>query len=160
MIEPFELEKNRTDATLGVGEVTDGNLDTSILDRPLKRLNNFDPTDPFERYLREQEPYTRAHQDRVGRVPGRNDHKSDFQGEEQIGERGTLVSEYDMVEGGGGGRRENASVLIHNYLDSEVGYVPSMMETIHPITNLKVDEPVLEPGITFIDSRKNMATRF
>ena len=57
-------------------------------------------------------------------------------------------------------KKESASVLIHRYLDGEVQYVPEMKDTVKPVTNIKVTDPVLQPGISFVDSRKNMAVHF
>ena len=157
MIEPFEYEQKHLKPSVTQG-VTDGGLDTSLLDAPIKKLNNFSKVSDFDRYLDSVQPYTKAHQERVGRVSARDNNKSDFQSE-AITQLGSLVSGYATesgdVDGGG-----NASSRIHTYLDREVGFTPSFMETIHPIDNVKVDDPVLQPGISFVDSRKNLATRF
>ena len=156
MIEPFEYEKKHIKPVVA-NKVTDGGLDTSLLDTPIKKLNNFSGVSDFDRYLDETRPYTQAHQERVGRVGDRDNHKSDFQSE-ALAQLGSLVSGYDTVGEESGS--QNASMRIHSYLDKEVGFTPSFMETIHPIENVKVDDPVLQPGISFVDSRKNVATKF
>jgi hypothetical protein len=158
MIEPFEYEKTRSEPRIREN-VTDGGLDTSLLDRPLKKLNHFDPTPEFERYLAEQEPFSKAHRERVGRVEPRENKKGDFQSE-AIGQLGSMNSGYDVTPFGDLESRPNASVLIGNYLDRTVSFVPEMVNTVESVQNIKVDDPVLQPGISFIDSRKNMATRF
>jgi hypothetical protein len=158
MIEPFEYEKTRSEPKIREN-VTDGGLDTSLLDRPLKRLNHFDPTPEFEQYLAEQEPFSKAHRERVGRVDPRDNKKADFQSE-AIGQLGSMNSEYAVTTFDDLEKRANASVLISNYLDKSVGFVPDMMNTVESVENIKVDAPVLQPGISFIDSRKNMSTRF
>jgi len=156
MIEPFEYEKKHMKPSVTEG-VTDGGLDTSLLDRPIQKLNNFSRVSDFDHYLSESSPYTKAHQERVGRVHEEENNKSDFQSE-AIAQLGSLVSGYDTVkEDMGDG---NASEKLHKYLDREVGFIPTFRETIQPIENVKVDEPVLQPGISFVDSRKNVATGF
>jgi hypothetical protein len=157
MIDPFEYEQTRTVARVNKN-VTDGKLDDSLVDRPLQKLNNFDKVSEFEHYLVEKKPFTDAYEKRVGRVGGRDNHKSDFQSE-AIGQLGSMSSGYEVTPSVDVMVRPNASSLIGSYLDKSVGFVPNMMDTVHPIDNLNVDEPVLQPGITFIDSRKNMATR-
>lgn len=157
MIEPFEYEKTRSEASLREN-VTDGGLDTSVLDRPLKRLNNFDSTPDIVHYREKSAPFTKAHQERVGRVSGREEHKSDQQSE-SLGQLGSLSSGYEVAPGPEVMNRPNASSLIHSYLDRDVSFVPQMTNTMEPIENMSVQEPALQPGITFIDSRKNMATR-
>lgn len=156
MIEPFEYEKKHLKPRVTSG-LTDGGLDTSLLDRPLQKLNHFSKEDDFTSYLEASVPFTKAHQERVGRVHASDNNKSDFQSE-AIAQLGSLVSGYDTV--GEEVRDMNASQRLHNYLDREVGFIPTFHETIEAIDNVKVDEPVLQPGITFVDSRKNVATRF
>lgn len=156
MIEPFEYEKKHIKPKVTEG-VTDGGLDTSLLDRPIQKLNNFSGVPDYERYLSETSPYTQAHQERVGRVRAEENNKSDFQSE-AIAQLGSLVSGYETVGEDMG--ESNASQRLHSYLDREVGFIPEFRETIKPIENVKVDEPVLQPGISFVDSRKNVATRF
>lgn len=158
MIEPFEYEKTRSKPTIKEG-VTDGGLDTSMLDRPLKKLNHFDPTPEFEHYRAAQAPFSKAFQERVGRVDSRDTNKADFQSE-AIGQLGSLNSEYNVTGYNDLESRANASVLISRYLDKSVGFVPDLMETVESVENIKVDAPALQPGITFIDSRKNMAAQF
>jgi hypothetical protein len=59
-----------------------------------------------------------------------------------------------------GKERASASQLLGQYLDRSVNFLPQMLDPEESITNLRVHEPVLQPGISFIDSRKNVATRF
>lgn len=156
MIEPFEYEQKHIKPVISEN-VTDGALDTSVLDRPIKKLNNFSKVPDFEEYLAKVAPFTKAHQEEGGRVKGSDNNKADFQSE-AITQLGSMVSGYDTVEAVEDER--NASQRIHAYLDTEVDFTPNFMETTHPIDNVGVDEPVLQPGISFIDSRKNKATRF
>ena len=158
MIEPFEYEKTRCEARIREN-VTDGGLDTSLLDRPLKKLNHFDSVPEFEHYRERNAPFTKAHQERVGRVSSTEEHKADQQSE-AIGQLGSMNSGYDVSPSVDVMNRPNASSLIHSYLDRDVSFVPQMVNTMEPIENMAVDEPALQPGISFIDSRKNMATRF
>lgn len=158
MIDPFEYEKTRS-KTSSLNKVTDGGLDTSALDAPLKKLNHFDPNPEFVHYLKKTKPFTEAFQKKVGRVDNSNHNKADFQSE-AIGQLGSMSSKYEVKQSVDVMDRSNASVLIGKYLDNAVGFVPRMDETVDSIDNLPVDEPVLQPGITFIDSRKNMATKF
>jgi len=158
MIEPFEYEKTRTKTHVRES-VTDGGLATSLLDRPLKKLNHWDPTPDFEHYLEKEEPFSKAFQQRVGRVEPRENKKADFQSE-AIAQLGSINSGYEVSSYSDLESRANASVLIGQYLDRTVGFVPEIMNTVESVENIKADDPVLNPGISFIDSRKNMATRF
>lgn len=158
MIEPFEYEKTRSKRDVREN-VTDGKLDSSLLDRPLKRLNHFDGVSEFDRYAAASAPFTKAHQERVGRVGENESHKADQQSE-AIGQLGSLDAGYDMTGAELGKERSNASQLLSQYLDRTVNFLPQMRDPEESITNLRVHEPVLQPGISFIDSRKNVATRF
>ena len=156
MIEPFEYEKKHMKPTVTEG-VTDGGLDTSLLDRPIQKLNNFSGVSDFDRYLDMTSPYTKVHQNQVGRVNAEENNKSDFQSE-AIAQLGSLVSGYETVGEEVGDA--NASQRLHKYLDKEVVFTPAFKETIDAIDNVKVDDPVLQPGISFVDARKNLATKF
>jgi hypothetical protein len=158
MIDPFEYEKNKTQVNIRDSAVKDDRLDVSVLDRPLQKLNHFESESEHSKFLRKEKPFTNVFEKEVGRVPDRDTHKSAYQGE-GIGQKGSMVSEYDTVETMDVGDRENASVLIHKYLDKEVNYVLPMLNTIDSVENIRVTAPIMTPGITFIDSRKNMATR-
>ena len=158
MIDPFEYDKTRA-TTKPLNTVTDGGLDTSALDAPLKKLNHFDKVPDFDRFVVGQKPFTDAHQKRLGRVSNLNHSKSDYQSE-AIGQLGSKTSEYEVKGDSTITDRANASVLLSRYLDGAVGFVPKVVDTVESIENLPVSEPVLQPGITFIDSRKNMATTF
>ena len=158
MIEPFEYEKKHMKPVVSEN-ITDGGLDTSLLDAPMKKLNNWSKVPDFESYIADTQPYTRAHQEHVGRVMDGDNNKSDYQSE-AISQLGSLVSGYDTKGGAVAESGGNASNRIHTYLDKEVGFIPRFMETIDSINNVKIDDPVLQPGISFIDSRKNVATRF
>jgi len=159
MIEPFEYEKTVSQVNMREGAVKNDLLDVSTLDKPLHKLNNFKRKAEHASFLEVQKPFTESFQKEVGRVKEGNKNKAFFQ-DESIATRGSMVSGYDTREMKGVVDRENASVLISRYLDSEVGYVPPVMETVDSIANLRASEPVLVPGISFIDSRKNMATQF
>lgn len=158
MIEPFEYEKTRSKGTVREN-VTDGKLDSSLLDRPLKALNHFDATPEFEHYAAGNAPFTKAHQERVGRVDANENHKAEQQSE-AIAQLGSLVAGYDVAGADRVMNRPSASSLIATYLDRQVSFVPQFHETEESIDTIRVSEPVLQPGISFIDSRKNKATSF
>jgi hypothetical protein len=157
MIEPFEYEKTRHEVSIRENKIENDKLDTSLHDRALGKLNHFDSVPENERFLAGQAPFTKAYQEDVGRVKERNNNKSEYQ-DEVWGTKGSLNSGYDVTMGQK--KKESASVLIHRYLDGEVQYVPEMKDTVKPVTNIKVTDPVLQPGISFVDSRKNMAVHF
>lgn len=159
MLEPFEYEKTRSDVSIRESKVQDGSLDTSLLDSQLENLNNFSKISENEKFLRDQAPFTKSFQEEFGRVTNDNVHKSHFQSE-AIAQLGSITSEYDINEFRNLKSRDNASVLISNYLDKEVGFVPGMLSTVNPVEKIKIDDPIMSPGISFIDSRKNMATHF
>lgn len=157
MIEPFEYEKTKSQVEMRDSTVKSDSLETSPLDSQLRILNNFKAKDEHQTFLEGQRPFTDSFQKEVGRVKEGNSHKSFYQ-DEAIAARGSMVSDYDVVGSSVSGR-ETASVLISKYLDSQVSYVPPQMVTVNGIDNLRTTEPVLQPGITFIDSRRNMAAR-
>jgi len=159
MIDPFEYEQTRTDAPIRESKVERDSLDTTILDRALGRLNNFSSKPQHESFVEEQAPFTAAFQEEFGRVQPLNMAKSDYQSE-VLGTKGAMHSDYDVSESRNVVSRDNASMLIHKYLDKDVGYTPPVLETVEPVDRLRIDEPVLQPGISFIDSRKNMAVHF
>jgi len=159
MIEPFEYEKTRTQTSIGESSVKNDRLDTTVLDKQLNNLNNFKSKSEYQSFLEAQRPYTEKHQKSMGRVSDMNKHKAFYQ-DEAIATRGSMVSDYETRGEGDVLNRENASVLIGRYLDNEVRYVPPQMMTVDSIDNIRISEPALQPGITFIDSRKNMATTF
>jgi len=157
MIEPFEYEKTRVETSIPAGRVKNDSLDTSAHDKPLGKLNHFDKTPEDEHFLRDQRPFTKHFQEEFGRVDEKENNKADFQ-TEVWGAEGSMNDQYDVTQASA--RRENASVLISRYLDSAVTYVPEMKNTVKPIDMLGIKEPVLQPGISFVDSRKNMAVHF
>ena len=159
MIDPFEYEQTRTDAPIRENKVERDSLDTSTLDRALGRLNNFSSKPQHESFVEEQAPFTAAFQEEFGRVQPLNMAKSDYQSE-VLGTKGVMHADYDVSETRNVVSRDNASMLIHKYLDKDVGYTPPVLETVEPVDRLRIDEPVLQPGISFIDSRKNMAVHF
>jgi len=159
MIEPFEYERTRPKVSISENKVEDSRLETSLLDSQLENLNNFNPKGENQKFVEEQAPFSKAFQERVGRVLNENHNKSHYQSE-AIAQLGSMNSEYDVSEFRNLKSRDNASVLMSRYLDSDVDFVPKMLSTVHSVDNLSPDEPVLSPGITFIDSRKNMATKF
>ena len=149
MIEPFEYEKTRIETSIKPGRVKNDYLDKSRLDHPLGKLNHFDKVPEDEHFLRNQEEF--------GRVSVVENNKSDFQSEVWAAE-GSMNAEYAVTNTTA--VKENASVLIHRYLDSDSHFVPEMKNTVNPIELLRIDEPALQPGISFVDSRKNMAVHF
>lgn len=157
MIEPFEYEKTRAEPKIRESKVENDRLDSSAYDHALGKLNHFDKTPQDEHFLRMQRPFTEHFQDEFGRVKGKENNKADFQSE-VWGAEGTMNSGYEVTQGDM--KSENASSIIHKYLDSSVSFVPDMMETVQSIDNLPAHEPALQPGISFVDSRKYMATRF
>jgi hypothetical protein len=159
MIDPFEYEQTRTDAPIRENKVERDSLDTSTLDRALGRLNNFSAKSQHDVFVGEQAPFTKVFQEDFGRVQPLNMAKSDYQSE-VLGTKGTMHADYDVSESHNVVSRDNASVLIHKYLDKEVGYTPPVLETVEPVARLRIDAPILQPGISFIDSRKNMAVTF
>lgn len=157
MIEPFEYENTKSQVNLRDSTVKNDRLDASALDAPLRKLNHFKQKAEHQSFQETQHPFTQSFQKEVGRVRDGDRHKSHFQ-DEAIASRGSLVSGYDVLHQNNVMERENASVLISKYLDGQVQYVPPMMEVVKSVENIKSSDPVLQPGITFIDSRKNMAT--
>ena len=157
MIEPFEYEKTRHEVNINENKVKNDRLDTSLHDSALGKLNHFDSVPESEHFLRKQTPFTKAYQEDVGRVMDKNSNKAEYQ-DEVWGTKGSMNSGYDVTLGTK--KKESASVLIHRYLDGEVQFVPEMLDTVKPISNIKVTDPVLQPGISFVDSRKNMAGHF
>ena len=158
MIEPFEYENTKTQVKMRDSTVKNDRLDESSLDTQLRKLNHFKQKAEHQSFLDTQKPFSKAFQDRVGRVSESDSHKAFFQ-DESLASKGSMVKDYETKESKEAMSRENASVLISRYLDSEVSYVPSMLNTVESVENIKVSDPVLQPGITFIDSRKNMATK-
>jgi len=158
MIEPFEYEKTKTQVKMRDSTVKNDRLDVSALDKPLRKLNHFKEQTEHQTFLDTQKPFSKAFQDSVGRVKEVDSHKSFFQ-DESLASKGGMVKDYETRESKEAMSRENASVLLSRYLDYEVSYVPSMLNTIDSVENIKVSDPVLQPGMTFIDSRKNMATK-
>ena len=158
MIEPFEYEKTKTQVNLRDSTVKNDTLDESSLDTQLRKLNHFKKKGEFDSFLETEKPFTSNFKDRIGRVKEGDRNKSFYQ-DENVAARGSMVTDYETREMSNVIDRESASVLISRYLDSEVGYVPPRMETVDAVENIKASDPVLTPGITFIDSRKNMATR-
>lgn len=158
MIEPFEYEQTKTQVNLRESVVKNDHLDETMLDRPLRKLNHFKKKAEHESFLDLQRPFTTAFEKSVGRVKDSDNAKSHFQ-DEFLASKGSMVTDYETKESEGVLNRENASVLIGRYLDSQVQYVPPIMDTVNSVENIKASDPVLQPGITFIDSRKNMATR-
>lgn len=159
MIDPFEYEQTRTDVSIRESKVERDTLDTSVLDRALGKLNNFSRRGEHEEFVERQAPFTKTFQEDFGRVAPLNTAKSDFQSE-ALATKGSMNAEYNLTEQRNIVSRDNASVLIHKYLDKDVDYVPPVLESVAPLDRVKIDEPVLQPGISFIDSRKNMAVRF
>lgn len=157
MIEPFEYEKTRIETSIPTGKLKSDSLDTSRYDRPLGKLNHFDKTPEAEHFLRREAPFTKHFQEEFGRVESKENNKADYQSE-VWGAEGSMNAQYDVTDVAS--KRENASVLIHRYLDEFVSYVPEMKDTVNPIDRIRIGEPVLQPGISMVDSRKNMATSF
>lgn len=159
MIDPFEYEQTRSEVNIRESKVERDSLDTTVLDRALGKLNNFSSRQPHEAFVEEQRPFTQAFQEEFGRVKPLNSAKADYQSE-VLGAKGAMNSEYEVSGTQNVMSRENASSLIHKYLDRQVTYVPPTLETVDPIDKIRIDEPALQPGISFIDSRKYLASRF
>jgi len=159
MIEPFEYEKTNSKVKVHESTVKNDDLDESLLDRQLENLNHFQGRSEDAMFLEKEKPFTNAFQDQFGRVTKVNENKSHWQSE-AIAARGSIASEYSVASFRNGGERQSASVLIGSYLDREVNHLNPMMETVMPVENIRLQDPVLQPGITFIDSRKNKATTF
>lgn len=158
MIEPFEYEQTKSQVAIRDSTVKNDRLDESALDTPLRKLNHFKKKSEHQSFLDLQRPFSNAFEKSVGRVQDSDNAKSHFQ-DEFLASKGSMVTDYDTRESKEVMDRENASVLIAHYLDKQVQYVPPIMDTTKSVENIKASDPVLQPGITFIDSRKNMATR-
>lgn len=159
MIDPFEYEQTRSKVSIRESKVERDDLDSTVLDRALGKLNNFSTKPQHDAFVEAQRPFTAAFQEEFGRVKMGNMAKSDYQ-TEVLDTKGAMHSEYDVSVLKQVESRDNASTLIHKYLDSEVQYTPPTLDTVDAIDSVRIDEPVLQPGISFIDSRKNMAVRF
>ena len=155
MIEPFEFERTIHEVKTKGVSVKSSELYTSHQDTNLRKLKNFEKKHPAETFLEQHEPFTQAFRENVGKVPQRDDAKALYQ-EEALAQKGSLVDEYEVSTNGSALDREGASVILSRYLDARVDYVLPIHDVAGHISNMKADRPALYPGITSVDSRKNM----
>lgn len=155
MIDPFEFEKTIHEVKTKGVSVKSSQLYSSHQDTNLRKLENFEKKHPAVTFAEEHKPFSMAFHDKVGRVPQRDDVKALYQ-EEALAQKGSLVDEYDVATNGSALDREAASVILSRYLDDRVDYVLPIQDVAGNVRNMKADRPALYPGITSVDSRKNM----